>query len=184
MQLQNGLRTKEYFRYRKFCGRKVARVRRGAKLLKKREKREDVKAHILINLLLSERAWSFSEELLALPPRDSANAQSKETQAARNLVHAKKKLKKAVKWADVLLNQVKGVSDPITIMDTEGYNHWMKGELYRLQEKWQNSYEHYSKSQSIYALFDELKIRSESFISAKQKSFRFVYSYVYRVWTR
>ena len=79
-QLENGLKSKDYQRYRyfskrkknqiltqffvsKFCARKLQRVRKAAKSLQKQEHSHDVMNDVEEALLLVERAWAMAQEL-------------------------------------------------------------------------------------------------------------------------
>ncbi|KAF7437301.1 hypothetical protein PC9H_004140 [Pleurotus ostreatus] len=103
-----GLRYNDYERYRKHCANRTHRLRSSLKMThgKGREFKklpevptENLKAgHLELLLFEAERAWSYSQELLALVP--------KKPDAARGLKQtAKGRFRRAVNWATQLLSR-------------------------------------------------------------------------------
>ncbi|KAF4572485.1 Signal recognition particle subunit SRP68 [Pleurotus pulmonarius] len=103
-----GLRYNDYERYRKHCANRTHRLRSSLKMThgKGREFKklpevptDNIKAgHLELLLFEAERAWSYSQELLALVPKNP--------DAARGLKQtAKGRFRRAVNWATQLLSR-------------------------------------------------------------------------------
>jgi len=166
MQLEHGVRGKDYARYRKFCARKLRRTRKGAKNLEKLKSAHDFTNDVWASLLLVERAWAMAQECQFQLDEDM-DEETAEVVQRRREIHARKRLVKASVFGEAFLNLMQKVGGPITSLDAEAYYFWMSGEAKRAggiaSEAWQD----YARTRSIYKVFLELGLRPMSFLNER-----------------
>ncbi|KAL6044076.1 signal recognition particle subunit srp68 [Balamuthia mandrillaris] len=64
--------------------------------------------------------------------------------------HLHRKLKKAVRWSEDLLNLCSELADDRTKLEAEAYAGWMAGNLHFHQEKWKEALECFDRARKIY----------------------------------
>lgn len=149
-QTQNGLRHSDYLRYRRYCAKKLRRLRmklnfkfgRG-KYIKKdipEDLYNDPKGLLLL-LYNAERAWSHAMQL-------RQHLSLKASGFARH--HLVKRLKKAVKWAEKLESAVTHVGDVKSTLQAQGYKAAMAGNLSLEMQNWQEAMTHLSTALAVY----------------------------------
>jgi len=162
-QLENGLKSKDYQRYRKFCARKLQRVRKAAKSLQKQEHSHDVMNDVEEALLLVERAWAMAQELeFQLEEEDEEIA---EVLQRRRNIHATKRLRKSGNHAENFLNLMQEKAEPITAIDAEAYYFWIKGESARSCHDTFEAMTNYGRAKAIFKLLQRLDLRPVSFLA-------------------
>ncbi|KAF4675572.1 signal recognition particle subunit srp68 [Perkinsus olseni] len=136
MQQQNGLRHQDYHRYRQYCSRRLHRIRKATKLTNGRERFKkcvipddfSLDKVLEIPLVSAERAWAYSAELLGV------YAQFIEDKPALRY-HGIGRLRKAVRYAQILLAMCRVHCDSRTVMEAEAYESFMSGVLeFNLEE--------------------------------------------------
>jgi len=149
-QQLHGLRHSDYQRYRGYCTRRIARLRKVLHLPqgdKRHFKRKDVTESLLkddrflyIPLMLAERAWSYSMQL-----RQEANTEP------RKKYHLVNKLKKAVTYAQQLhaLCQT-DLCDARSKLEAQAYLCWMQGSMYFEVRKWGEAMENLQQAKIVY----------------------------------
>ncbi|KAF4725061.1 signal recognition particle subunit srp68, partial [Perkinsus olseni] len=126
MQQQNGLRHQDYHRYRQYCSRRLHRIRKATKLTNGRERFKkcaipddfSLDKVLEIPLVSAERAWAYSAELLGV------YAQFIEDKPALRY-HGIGRLRKAVRYAQILLAMCRVHCDSRTVMEAEAYESFM-----------------------------------------------------------
>eukprot|EP00514_Thraustochytrium_sp_LLF1b_P002728 CAMPEP_0184524374 /NCGR_PEP_ID=MMETSP0198_2-20121128/9473_1 /TAXON_ID=1112570 /ORGANISM="Thraustochytrium sp., Strain LLF1b" /LENGTH=642 /DNA_ID=CAMNT_0026915647 /DNA_START=55 /DNA_END=1983 /DNA_ORIENTATION=+ len=152
-QQGNGLRHRDYQRYREYCGRRLRRLRKGADCTlagksRKFEQQEPTavqarqdERQLLIPLVNAERAWGYAMQLKDETQRDGD---------LRKRVHLVKRLSKAVKWAAVFSSLCAEACDDHTALEAEAYLAWMTGNMLLEKEEWQNAYLNFEKARGVY----------------------------------
>ena len=126
--LQNGLRQNDYTRYRRYCSKRLRRIRtskdvnlrqrkgtKKSKVFEKKDVSADMAnlspAHLSIPLLNAERAWAYSMELKGEAEAEAAKDDG--GHESRKRLHLLQRLAKAAKWAKQLqtLCEVRGRDD-------------------------------------------------------------------------
>ena len=135
-QNQNGLKQDDYFRYSRYCWRKVHRLRKATKYTQGRRKyvKNEIKLDELekvknnqravqIPLFLSERNWSQAMFLKKQLTEEG-------DEFIRNKHTSRKRLKKAYQYALELQNIIKEWGyDPQTCLESEAYTAFIKSSL-------------------------------------------------------
>ncbi|KAJ3150192.1 signal recognition particle subunit srp68 [Geranomyces variabilis] len=145
----HGLRHDDYKEYRQFCSTKVARLRKSAGLTQAAPKKgfhpipltsEHIKTTKDLGILLfdAERCWSHYMELK--PDSDDSRVQS-------HLLH---RLKRAVQAAERLLAVAQECCDERSKLEAQAYMTLMQASLALEQEKWENAWNSYATSRTIY----------------------------------
>merc|ERR1712000_2587 len=158
-QLEHGLKQNDYQSYRLYCARRLARLRKAAKakLATKNGKYVGLKIeseivsnenHLLIALMLTERAWSYGMQLKddIQEARDDGND---EKPIDRWTLHMKSRLRKAVSYANQFLNLIKNHGTEQTLVEAEAYVAFINGSLNIATNDWKNALKNYSKTSSI-----------------------------------
>ena len=129
IQSANGLRHGDYHRYRRYCTRKIHRIRSDLKLLNGRNRfkkatiPDKINSSRFIELLVVyvERAWAHGITL------KSEHAVSDRAGKSR-LRHAFiKKFRRAAYWADQLVELTRLHCDQRTVQESEAYAAWISG---------------------------------------------------------
>eukprot|EP00357_Protocruzia_adherens_P032037 CAMPEP_0115007186 /NCGR_PEP_ID=MMETSP0216-20121206/21006_1 /TAXON_ID=223996 /ORGANISM="Protocruzia adherens, Strain Boccale" /LENGTH=602 /DNA_ID=CAMNT_0002374033 /DNA_START=30 /DNA_END=1838 /DNA_ORIENTATION=- len=151
-QNQNGLRHGDYMRYRRYCSRKMHRLRKTTKLTcgrgkfqKKAMTLADVQdvRHLMILLFEAERCWSYAldlkHELTDLQPDNH-----------RLKFHIKRRMSKACQAAENLYKMCQDCANKRTLLESEGYFHWMQGNLASEEGKWEEALAKFEQSKAIF----------------------------------
>lgn len=153
-QQQHGLRHGDYQRYRSYCSRRLARLRKVLKLQqgeKRHFKKKDVtvdhltgvnadERFIHVPLMMAERAWSFAMQL-----RQEANTEP------RKKFHLVNRLKKACFYALKLQELCNSIAcDVRSKLEAEAYVAWMHGTLHFELGLWKKAAENLKKAQVVY----------------------------------
>ncbi|KAI0321138.1 hypothetical protein OF83DRAFT_1051759, partial [Amylostereum chailletii] len=164
-----GLRYNDHNRYRKHCGNRTQRIRSSLKMTHGRgrefkklpavtmEKTQD--GHLQLLLFEAERAWSYSQELLAL-----ASQPTNEGKASALRHNATGRFRRAVHWSTQLLSQCQtlynngrlGVSG---LLEVTVYTLILNGRFLRYRDEFEDALVQLSVARS---LLDELADRAET----------------------
>lgn len=150
-QNENGLRHRDYRRYRHYLTRRLSNVRhriglvygKGKVFVKKDITADNAKTvdHLLVLLLDAERAWSYAMEL-----KDESSLEGK-----HKLKHmAVAKFAKAAKWADQLRALCSVKADPQTALEATAYADYMTGQLLLERESWSQAVVKLLSARTIY----------------------------------
>lgn len=149
-QQQHGLRHSDYQRYRQYCSRRLARLRKSLKL--PAGDRRKVHRKVLtpeaikfdrclqIPLFEAERLWSYSMQLKAEANTDQRKRFSQFS-----------KLKKAVKHAALLESLCAAKGDAKTKLEAQAYLAAMQGTLLFELEKWADAGAHLQGAVDLYS---------------------------------
>ncbi|CUG51259.1 Hypothetical protein, putative [Bodo saltans] len=136
-QLQHGLRAENYARYHQYLSNRVATLRRQLKLSNDKKKflHREVTAtnatdarHLVLLALYAERCWAEAESILetiATVKRQETAGASKGNAPAGGIPpkeQYRKRLNKAVVWAQKLSDVSAAVADPRTQIEAKGYS--------------------------------------------------------------
>ncbi|CAI2361175.1 unnamed protein product [Moneuplotes crassus] len=131
-QNQNGLRSNDYYRYYKYCSRKIHRLRKAAKLTQGRRKfvKNEVTAEkvrenergVQIPLFTAERDWANA---MFLKQQLTENGD----ECSRNKHTARKKMRRAYQQAQIFYGIIKELWDPQTTLEAEAYLDSIKASL-------------------------------------------------------
>lgn len=156
-QSENGLRHKDYMRYRQYCSRRLARIRKSLGISSGKvntsikslcaENATDNR-YLLIPLVNAERAWSYAMQL----KQDLATDEER----GRKLVHLRSRLMKAHLWSEKLLSLCVQVADAMTILEAEGYSTWMHGNLLLEKNMLQDALEKFNRAKTVYSSLAEV----------------------------
>eukprot|EP00045_Choanoeca_perplexa_P006085 m.51757 g.51757 ORF g.51757 m.51757 type:complete len:596 (+) comp13457_c0_seq1:34-1821(+) len=150
-QRQHGLRHNDFQRYRRFCTRRIHRIRVAIKLTHGRRTFQNKRItlenlteerHFHILLLEMERDWAYAMEDKQL---------IKEKQRKHH--HMMSKLRKAVKLAEELEAMVAAspkLLDESTDKELKAYTSWLRGTLAFEQGQWKDAQQHLSASNTRY----------------------------------
>ena len=151
LQAENGLRHRDYKRYRKYLARRLQKTRRAAgvtcgrgRTFVKKEITVDIVSsadHLMVLLLNAERSWSYAMEL-----KDASTLDGQ-----RKLKHvAVSRLSRAARWAGQLQALCQQKCDAQTALETTAYADWMEGLLLMEREHWSEAISKFSSSKLIY----------------------------------
>lgn len=161
-QQQNGLRHRDYQRYRQYCARRLRRLRKNKNVDfklsgKPREAfqgRELTAADctevrfLQLALVNAERAWGYAMQLKDENQRDGEDS--------RKRLHLVRRLAKATQWAAKLRELCNEVADDRTALEAEAYAAWMKGNLLLEKEWWKDAYFEFEKARNVYTQLSEI----------------------------
>ncbi|KMZ76070.1 hypothetical protein ZOSMA_107G00680 [Zostera marina] len=149
-QMQNGLRHRDYTRYRRYC---TARLRRLYKSLRFTHGRGKFTRRVItdstvsdvrflhIVLYMAERAWSHAMEKRQLPGGPTS----------RQRIYLLGRLRKAVKWATLLAQLSAIKADSRTSLETEAYASYMKATLFfELDQNWKSALMNFKSARAVY----------------------------------
>ena len=163
LQSKHGLRHGDYQRYRGYCGRRLARLRKvldcrqgdrkkfvrkdvTVELLKKASKVKDPTAteakHLQVPLVSAERAWAYAMQL-----KFEMNSEP------RKKFHMINRLRKAKVHADQLVDLVMAEESPVdavTKLEVQAYAAWMAGNLSFESGDWHGAKENLTAARTIY----------------------------------
>ncbi|GAB1223141.1 hypothetical protein ENUP19_0327G0046 [Entamoeba nuttalli] len=149
----NGLKHDDYTRYRRFCSRRIKRIRQKVQLINKWEKKqfkqlklvaEHMKTSecLMIPLLKVERCWAYANEL---QPVDETEA--------RKGHHQKRRLHKMKKYCEEFIGLMKGCNKR-TQREITAYNLYMKGMVAFEDHQYEDALKYYFKSITIIGYID------------------------------
>ncbi|KAI8824151.1 uncharacterized protein EV422DRAFT_519111 [Fimicolochytrium jonesii] len=147
----HGLRHQDYQRYRQFCARKIARLRKVGGLTqstpKKKYVRKPVTAELVtgekslqILLFEAERAWAYAMEIKQ-EVRDEP----------RKKFHMIKRLKRGVEAAKSLQQLCETCADERTVLDVKAYAALLSAYLAFEQQHWEDALNKFAVGRTIYA---------------------------------
>lgn len=150
-QAENGLRHRDYRRYRTYLARRLQKVRRaagvpcgkGRAFVKKEITVEVAKSvdHLMVLLLNAERSWSYAMELKEASTLDGQ----------RKLKHvAVSRLSRAANWARQLRDLCQAKTDPLSALEATAYSDWMEGLLLMEREHWEEAIGKLGSAKVIY----------------------------------
>ena len=163
LQNKHGLRHGDYQRYRSYCARRLARLRKVLKLIqgeRKKFTKKDVtnelleKAaatnneisneakHLQVPLMNAERAWAYAMQLKFEMNTDP-----------RKKYHMINRLRKAKAHADALeqLCTASSVVDARSKLETQAYAHWITGTLAFETNSWTEAMKALNNAKAIYS---------------------------------
>ncbi|KZV74790.1 hypothetical protein PENSPDRAFT_625536 [Peniophora sp. CONT] len=166
---QFGLRYNDYERYRKHCANRTHRLRTTLKTTHGKgrefkklpavpvEKLQD--GHLQLLLFEAERAWSYSQELLAL-----SNLPSNDDRAGGLRHNATGRFRRAVHWATQLLSQCQalhaaGRLSASGLLEVTAYTLVLNGRFLRYREEFEDALVQLSVARGI---FDTLATRART----------------------
>jgi len=150
-QRQNGLRHEDYERYRRFCSRRLRRLRTSLKFPcgKKRFKKQSItrdlvtdERYLHIMLFTAERAWAYYVQLKEEAKTDS-----------HKKFHMIGRLRRATLYAQELSEIVGNdgkLCDERTELETRAYAAWMQALCSREHQSWKDALENFGASKHIY----------------------------------
>ncbi|EEA07853.1 uncharacterized protein CMU_029270 [Cryptosporidium muris RN66] len=149
LRKQNGLRHKDYSRYRRYCTRRLHHLRSCLRMTCGRNKFQsrpieidDVKnpRHLLILISLIERNWSYSNEIsngisneISTSHKDRNNLSSNEI---RSRYHIIRRLRKSCKYSDLLLKVSEEKCTARSIVEVQAYRNNLMGNYYIQCSDW------------------------------------------------
>ncbi len=152
---RHGLRHGNFEGYRRYCTRRLRRLRssqdvkfmlsKGKQWIKgKMVEAADVmnSNHLLIPLLMAERAWAHAMCMKKISTKESWNARSRH--------HIQQRLCKAVKWAKQLEDLCSVTCDERTALEATAYASWMKGDRELDRECWEVAFTELTTASRIY----------------------------------
>lgn len=153
-QAQHGLKHADHLRYRRYCTRRLARIRAATQSNNKHPSHPRqyhaaplTTAHILahpralaIPLVCAERAWAFAMDIKHSPPAGPARA--------RRAVLSK--LKSAVHYAAILRDLADHVADESTVLEAEAYLKSFYAALALEREQWSVALAAYNVVHNVY----------------------------------
>ncbi|KAL7069476.1 hypothetical protein ACR3K2_00740 [Cryptosporidium serpentis] len=141
LRRQNGLRHKDYSRYRRYCTRRLHHLRSCLKMTCGRNRFQsrpieidDMKdpRHLLILISLIERNWSYSNEM-STSHKDGNNLFSNEI---RSRYHIIRRLRKSCKYSDLLLKVSEEKCTARSIVEVQAYRSNLMGNYYIQCSDW------------------------------------------------
>eukprot|EP00744_Colponema_vietnamica_P005321 GILI01007802.1.p1 GENE.GILI01007802.1~~GILI01007802.1.p1 ORF type:complete len:613 (+),score=188.26 GILI01007802.1:74-1840(+) len=168
-QMQNGLRHGDYQRYRRYCSRRLARIRAstGFHYGKGRFQKKEITADIVADvrylemvLVNAERAWGYAMQL----KDDNTNASEPNTRAKFHII---RRLKKASSWASLLESLCAERADAHTSLEAQAYAAWLAGNYLLEREEWQPSLSKFVLARTIYSQLGEVAdpLKAEVYLS-------------------
>ena len=148
-RLSNGLRHDDHLRYRRYCSRRLARLRSslswtaGPKAaVRPRPLPSPLPSALFLTLLLTqaERSWAFAQQL--------AGERSEDT--PRKRFHQLKRLKRAVEFASQLEAACQQVADARTQLQAEAYKADMQGSYAFEKGEFDSALQHFLHAKAVY----------------------------------
>lgn len=144
----NGLKHDDYTRYRRFCARRLKRLRQKVQLVNKWEKKtytqlelepEHMKTAecLMIPLLLIERCWASANELQPVDEKDG-----------RKEHHEKRRIRKAGKFCKMFISLSKGCNRR-TQREITAYTSYIEGIMAFEDGKFTEAYNSYNKAMAL-----------------------------------
>ena len=148
---QHGLRHGDYVRYRQYCTRRIARIRKTVsfvhttssrgRYVKRALEPHLVKEpkHLMMPLYCAERAWSYA---MAIKRENTAS----EPRPRFHLLH---RLNKAAKWSAALSSLCALRGDERTALEAEAYCGFMHGNMHLEREQWAQALRSFRRTRTI-----------------------------------
>uniref|UniRef100_A0AAV1UYH6 Signal recognition particle subunit SRP68 n=1 Tax=Peronospora matthiolae TaxID=2874970 RepID=A0AAV1UYH6_9STRA len=157
-QLQNGLRHRDFQRYRQYCTRRLRRIRKsvkfthgkGKQFINKKVDAETAIEHRLLYLPLykAERAWAYAMQLKEDDNLDKL--ENGEDANSRIKFHLTGRLRKAAEWSQRLAAICTVRADARTSLEAEAYAAYMAGNLAFHREEHVEALEKFGTVRRIY----------------------------------
>lgn len=157
-QIKHGLKYGDYLSYRKYCTRKIKRIKKKKNLVVNKDKgKNNLKKNDLkfktytfedfgsaskcleYFLFKAERCWSQYMEFKFIVKT-----------FRRKRFHMIQRLKKSEQYSKKLLDFGELCTNSFTKLEIRAYNMWMNGSLSMEYQKWQEAITHYNTSKEIY----------------------------------
>uniref|UniRef100_K3XAM4 Signal recognition particle subunit SRP68 n=1 Tax=Globisporangium ultimum (strain ATCC 200006 / CBS 805.95 / DAOM BR144) TaxID=431595 RepID=K3XAM4_GLOUD len=158
-QMQNGLRHRDFQRYRQYCARRLRRIRKSVKfthgkgkifLNKKVDAETATEArHLYLPLYNAERAWSYAMQLKEDDNLDKA--EHGEDANTRIKFHLTGRLRKASDWSQRLATICAAKADARTSLEAEAYAAYMAGNLAFHREEHVVALDKFATARRIYS---------------------------------
>ncbi|KAJ0402520.1 hypothetical protein ATCC90586_002690 [Pythium insidiosum] len=158
-QLQNGLRHRDFQRYRQYCSRRLCRIRKSTKFThgkgkafvpRKVDAETATDARLLyLPLYSAERAWSYAMQL-----KEDDNAEKLEhgeDANSRIKFHLAGRLRKAAEWSQRLAEICAVKADARTSLEAEAYAAFMSGNYAFHREEHDRALDKFATARRIYA---------------------------------
>ena len=162
LQAKHGLRHGDYQRYRGYCSRRLARLRKVLKLVQGERKKFNKKEvtsdlleqavvisneisnqakHLQVPLMSTERAWAYAMQLKFEMNTDP-----------RKRFHMINRLRKAKVHAEALeaLCTTSNVVDARSKLETQAYSFWITGNLHFETNSWSEAMKAFQSAKAIY----------------------------------
>merc|ERR1719253_726960 len=141
-QANNGLRHDDHHRYRKYCYRRLAHVRKRLKFHHGRGRYKpnpfpeyiSTALYLELPLVCAERAWAYGMQI-------KADLATQAGTAARARHHSVNRFKKATVWAKELVKQCQLHCDARSVREAEAYEAFLRCVLATETEKWKEAKE-------------------------------------------
>ncbi|TYZ62172.1 hypothetical protein PybrP1_009643 [[Pythium] brassicae (nom. inval.)] len=158
-QLQNGLRHRDFQRYRQYCTRRLARIRKSVKFTHGKgkvfvNKKVDAETatearHLYLLLYNAERAWGYAMQLKEDDNLDKA--ENGDDANTRIKFHLTGRLRKASEWSQRLVAVCAAKADARTSVEAEAYAAYMAGNLAFHREEHVAALDKFATARRIYA---------------------------------
>ncbi|KAF4046313.1 RNA-binding signal recognition particle 68 [Phytophthora infestans] len=168
-QLQNGLRHRDFQRYRQYCTRRLRRIRKsvkfthgkGKQFINKKVDVETATENRLLYLPLynAERAWGYAMQLKEDDILDKS--ENGEDANSRIKFHLNGRLRKAAEWSQRLSEICAARADARTSLEAEAYAAYMAGNLAFHREEHIAALEKFGTARRIYADLSQVGTSSQ-----------------------
>ncbi|TDH70331.1 hypothetical protein CCR75_003995 [Bremia lactucae] len=174
-QLQNGLRHRDFQRYRQYCTRRLRRIRKSAKFTHGKGKqfigkKVDIETAtenrlLYIPLYNAERAWSYAMQLKEDDNLD--RSEHGENANSRIKFHLNGRLRKAVEWSQRLATICAARADIRTSLEAEAFAAYMAGNLAFHREEHVAALDKFGTAHRIYADLSQVGTSSQKELFAR-----------------
>lgn len=170
MQNQNGIRQNDYYRYSRFCNKKIQKLRQIFKLTQGKKKFNKIEITpenildnkvLLIPILESERKWAkgmYYKQQITIAGKD----------IKRLRYNITRKFKKAAQHSKKIFDLCKSVADTQTILESEAYSSLIEANYLIFKRNFNLALNLLKKTANIYEKISQLKDTIES-ITYKEK---------------
>ncbi|OWZ05241.1 Signal recognition particle, partial [Phytophthora megakarya] len=168
-QLQNGLRHRDFQRYRQYCTRRLRRIRKsvkfthgkGKQFVNKKVDAETATENRLLYLPLynAERAWGYAMQLKEDDNLDKS--ENGDDANSRIKFHLNGRLRKAAEWSQKLAEICATRADARTSLEAEAYAAYMAGNLAFHREEHVAALEKFNTARRIYADLSQVGTSSQ-----------------------
>lgn len=168
-QLQNGLRHRDFQRYRQYCTRRLRRIRKSAKFTHGKgkqfvNKKVDIETTtenrlLYLPLYNAERAWAYAMQLKEDDNLDKS--ENGEDANSRIKFHLNGRLRKAAEWSQRLAEICAVRADVRTSLEAEAYAAYMAGNLAFHREEHVVALDKFDTARRIYADLSQVGTSSQ-----------------------
>jgi len=164
MQNQNGIRQNDYYRYSRFCNKKIQKLRQTFKLTQGKKKFSKIVINpenivdnkiLIIPILESERKWAKGMHY-----KQQITMAGKDIKPLR--YNITKKFKKATQHSKKIFELCKSVADTQTILEAEAYSSLIEANYLIFKRNFNSSLSLLKKTANIYEKISQLKDTIES----------------------